>query len=128
MDRSGEMFAIWTGVGMAAIGAGIYGGWSGNGIGPLFGVIMVAALLATFLVYSEQLLKVYQAMRAEEAKAKREPADRIALLREVLDEDEWLAFKDALKRQALAEVGADDGELPLAARVEALESAREHYG
>ncbi|NDJ74941.1 MAG: hypothetical protein GYB65_01670 [Chloroflexi bacterium] len=130
MNQSESMFAIWLGVGLACIGAAItvFGGMPGYGITALFALIMLVALIATAVVYSEQFLKLWQAINREQSKAKRAPEDKIKLLREMLDDDEWESFKATLKEQVLAGYEADptahDGELPLAAQVAAQETTQ----
>lgn len=121
MDHSNELFGIWLGVGIACIGAAIsiFGGMPALAIIVLFALVMIGGGFATILVYAEQLMKARAALHAEQAKVKRAPEDRLALLREMLDDDEWASFKATLKAQVLAgDDAAQDGELPLAALVD----------
>jgi hypothetical protein len=55
-----------------------------------------------------------------EGKTKRESGSKLALLLELMDEDERMAFKESLKQQVLG--GESDGELPFeAGLLEAVE-------
>ncbi len=121
MDHSNELFGIWLGVGIACIGAAIsiFGGMPALAIIALFALVMFGGSFATILVYAEQLMKARAALHAEQAKIKRAPEDRLALLRDMLDDHEWTRFKATLKAQVLAgDDSAQDGELPLAALVD----------
>ena len=133
MDKSGEMFGIWLGVGIACMGAAIsiFGGMSAFSIVVMFTIMTIGALLATALVFSDQLIAGVQAIRTEQTKAKRGPEDKVAMLREMLDDDEWDEFKATLKAQVLDGSGVDaagDGEISLAELVDSQDSTHAHHG
>ena len=109
--------AIWLGTGIICFGVAIYGAETQHNASWLFVLSTVIAFLLTALLW---VLPVITETYDSREKAKRQPADRLALLKELMDEDELAAFKDALKQRMLESVTRGDGELPYDA--EALES------
>jgi hypothetical protein len=91
-------------------------------------VPLIIALIGTFLLWGlPEIPKNNQMLDRQsdegEGKAKRQQGDKLALLMEMMDEDERQAFKAALQQRLLQESGNmayDDGELPYGA--ETLES------
>jgi hypothetical protein len=84
------------------------------------GVGLFVALLATFLFWGlPEVTRMYNARLAARVdempaatKSRRQRGDKLALLLELMDDDEREAFKEALKRRTLDNIGYDDGELP----------------
>ena len=119
----------WGGaIGMAAA----VGEYVAPGDMPLIAAFgLLVALLATFLFWGlPEVTKIYDARLAARLgevptsdKAKRQSGDTLALLLELMDDEEREAFKETLKRRVLEDMGVDDGELPYAA--ETLESLLE---
>lgn len=88
---------------------------------PLLAVFgLVVALLGTFLFWGlPEVTKIYDKRLAANLsetvspdKAKRQSGDKLALLLELMDDDERAAFKETLKKRTLDNMGYDDGELP----------------
>ena len=108
----------WGGaIGMAAA----VGEYVAPGDMPLIAAFgLLVALLATFLFWGlPEVAKIYDARLAARLgevptsdKAKRQSGDTLALLLELMDDEEREAFKEALKQRTLDNIGYDDGELP----------------
>ncbi len=134
------LVGLWFAMSLVAIAAVIGSAIAGEA-GGLFAwalaLPLVIALLATIaILYGERLLGPAASREKAETseKAKRQGADKLALLMDLLDEDERAAFKARLMDEVLAEAGSgSDGELPYDAdSLEALlgdqESARTRRG
>jgi hypothetical protein len=104
---------------------------SHDGLVPLVIVPIIIALIGTFVIWGlpeimkdKDTLKLGGQLDESGGKAKRKQGDKLALLMEMMDEDERQAFKTALQQRLLQETTAntayDDGELPYDA--ETLES------
>lgn len=109
-DLTGPIFGVWFGVAGVAIGLAIYGSETQASITlPLIFTVLIG-MVTTLLIFA---LPYLAAMKLEQDKNKRQPADRLALLMELLDEDERAAFKEALQARALDDMRlGGDGELP----------------
>jgi hypothetical protein len=108
-QRAGATAAVWFGMAIICFAVSTYGTESHNDVSWLFVLLTVIAsaltlLLWTFPAIAESFLN--------REKAKRQPDERLALLKELLDEDELAAFKAVLKERMLESITRSDGELP----------------
>jgi hypothetical protein len=109
---------MWVAVGIGFFALGVYGAETGRDVGWLFVVTLLTALFTT-IVLSGALPGVFIGAAGQE-KTKRHQDDKLALLLELMDNDERRAFTEALKQRVLE--GESDGELPYDAELlEALE-------
>jgi hypothetical protein len=120
-------WAIWIGTGVICFGLAIYGAVTGNDIASLF---ILAMLIAAVTSVSAWVLPSFAARRTEAQpaeKAKRMGDDKLSLLMSLMDDDERVAFKEALKQRLLDSAAAPtDGELPYDAEsLEALLDSQE---
>jgi hypothetical protein len=116
--RMSVLIGMWVAVGLGFFALGIYGAETGRDVGWLFVVTLLATLFTT-IVMAGALPGVLFGEPGQE-KTKRHRDDKLALLLELMDDDERRAFKDALKQRVLD--GEGDGELPYDAELlEALE-------
>jgi len=116
--RMSVLIGMWVAVGLSFFALGIYGAETGRDVGWLFVVTLLATLFTT-IVLSGALPGIFIGAPGQE-KTKRHRDDKLALLLELMDDDERAAFKETLKQQVLA--GESDGELPYDAELlEALE-------
>ena len=87
-------------------------------MGPLAVAAMLAAIVAMFLIWGlPEVTKIYTARAGLQTgvspeKNKRQSGDKLALLMELMDEDERAAFKSTLKQRLLDSADYADGELP----------------
>lgn len=106
MNKSGIMFAMWIGLGIAIFGVSIYGAETGADITPLVLAPIVLGLLATLLI---TLLPDSTTRRTVEdtfaQKGKRESGDGLGALLAYMDEDERADFIAALKDRMLDSAG-----------------------
>jgi hypothetical protein len=116
--RMGVIIGMWMAIGVGLFGVAIYGSESGRDVGWLF---VLAILLPAFttLILSGALPGFSFRTSAQE-KTKRQPDGKLALLLELMDEDERMAFKESLKQRVLD--STSDGELP-AELLEAVDEA-----
>ena len=81
-----------------------------------FAIPIIVAFLGTLIILGRETQlesRALQSSQAEQEKSKRQANEKLAMLMELMDEDERQAFKARLERQVLAEIGtAGDGELP----------------
>jgi hypothetical protein len=119
LQKTGATAAIWFGVGFVCFAVAIYGSETQRDVTLLFTFAILVASVFTLLLW---FMPAIAEIVASREKAKRQPVDKLALLRDLLDDDELAAFKETLKQRVLDSVSAgDDGELPLdAATLEAL--------
>ncbi len=104
-ERGGLVATIWVAMAIVAIVLAV-----ASSVPGLMVIPIAVAVLMTFVMY---LPTIIAAMDQQTPKAKREPGDKLALLLEMMDADERAAFKEALKRRVLDDLGgAEDGELP----------------
>jgi thiol:disulfide interchange protein len=116
-QKVGATAAIWFGMAIISFAVASYGTESQNDVGWLFVLLTVIASALTLLLWTFPVIAESYVNRE---KAKRhQPDERLALLKELLDEDELAAFKAVLKQRMLESVTRSDGELPYDA--EALE-------
>jgi hypothetical protein len=108
-QRAGATAAVWFGTAITCFAVGIYGAESQNDVGWLFVLLTVIASVLTLLLWAFPAIAENYASRE---KAKRQPDERLALLKELLDEDELAAFKEVLKQRMLDSAVRGDGELP----------------
>jgi hypothetical protein len=106
--RMGVIIGMWVAVGIALFSVGIYGAETGRDVGWLFVLTILATMFTTIILSGA--LPVFSFRSPGHEKAKRQLDDKLALLLELMDEDERLAFKEALKQRVLA--SESDGELP----------------
>jgi hypothetical protein len=105
-QRTTLLSVIWFSMGITSIGVAV----SGNLGGRAFITPLLIALLATFAFVG---LPSILAARQQQEKAKHRPQDRVALLLELLSDEERAALKDTLRQQVLGELEpGEDGELP----------------
>ena len=106
-------------MGFVCFSLAIYGSETQNDLTGLFTFAILVASVFTLLLW---FMPAVAEIVANREKAKRQPVDKLALLRDLLDDDALAAFKETLKQRVLDSVsGGDDGELPLdAATFEAL--------
>ena len=116
--RMAVIIGMWVAVSIAFFGVGIYGAETGRDVGWLF---VLAILLPAFTtIILSGALPGFSFRSPGQEKAKRQPDHKLTLLLELMDEDERVAFKEALKQQVLGR--GSDGELPYGAELlEALE-------
>lgn len=116
--RMSVLIGMWVAVGIGFFALGVYGAETGRDVGWLFVVTLLTALFTT-IVLSGALPGVFIGAAGQE-KTKRHQDDKLALLLELMDNDERRAFTEALKQRVLE--GESDGELPYDAELlEALE-------
>lgn len=116
--RMSVLIGMWVAVGLGFFAMGIYGAETGRDVGWIFVLTLLAALFTT-IVLSGALPGVFFGAPGQE-KTKRRQDDKLALLLELMDENERMAFKEALKQRVLDD--ESDGELPYDAELlEALE-------
>ena len=113
--RMAVIIGMWIAVGIGLFSVGIYGAETGRDVGWLF-VLPILITVFTTIILSGALPGFWLRSPGEE-KAKRQRDDKLALLLELMDEDERMAFKEALKQRVLG--SESDGELPYS--VELLE-------
>lgn len=107
---------IWIATAIICFGIAIYGAVTTYDVKVLFALCMMIAIAATGAVWTLPIFEERSGtadLTPEQDKAKRQPADKLALLMELMDEAEREAFKEALKQRVLEEAGSrSDGELP----------------
>ncbi len=100
-ERMTLLGVIWFSMAITSIGVAL------SGMAPAFWIPLLIALLTTFAFVG------LPSLRQDREKAKHQPQDRVALLLELLDEDERAALKASLRQQVLGELTpGEDGELP----------------
>ncbi len=135
INKSAVIVTLWiTMAVLAFFGLTIGSSRMGGELSWYFVLPLLLAFVGTFAVWWTDVLatRMLSSPRsgADSEKAKRQGADKLALLMDLLDEDERAAFKARLMDEVLAEAGSgSDGELPYDAEsLEALlgdqESAR----
>lgn len=133
-SRSESHWAIWIGTGIIAFGIAIYGISTETDVSGLFIMAMVLAAVASAAAWVVPAV-VARRIEAQPAgeKAKRGGEDKLSLLLALMDDDERLAFKEALKQRLLdSATGPTDGELPydaesLEALLDGQDSGRRLY-
>ena len=106
-------WAIWIGTGIIAFGIGVYGAASGADVRALFVVVMLLAAVASLAAWFMPIVAARQFAQPLAEKSKRGGDDKLALLLSLMDDDERVAFKEALKQRLLDNAAApSDGELP----------------
>jgi hypothetical protein len=113
--------AMWT-IATVITLSGLSGQFLGNTIAEGHRVWYVLAPMITVVLTSLMMWGVPEQAWTEKTletsqsdqKAKRQQGDKLALLLELMDDDERQAFKQLLKQQVLEETGYADGELPYA--------------
>ena len=116
--RMAVIIGMWIAVGIAFFGVGVYGAQTGRDVGWLF--ILAILLPAITTIILSGALPGFSFRTPGQEKAKRHADDKLTLLLELMDEDERLAFKEALKRRVLE--SESDGELRYGAELlEALD-------
>jgi hypothetical protein len=123
-ERSGTIIGIWFAAACICFPIMIYGAVTKTNVNWLFALTIIATLAFTLLFW---FMPDPGARAALRQKSKRQPGDQLALLKELLDEDELAAFKTALQDRLLDSAASrHDGELPLDAdTLEALDSIPE---
>jgi hypothetical protein len=106
--RTAVIIGMWIAVGIGLWGVGIYGAETGRDIGWLLALAILLPVLTTLLLSGA--LPGFSFGSSGQEKAKRQSDRKLALLLELMDEDERRAFKEALKQRILE--GESDGELP----------------
>lgn len=98
---------IWIVMGIVSVAV-----VTSNELWPGLFITLMTAILAT--VFLGVLPGLFTTKREEREKAKRSPQDHVAVLLEMMDDDERAAFKAELKQRILNDVDrVQDGELPL---------------
>ena len=107
--------SIWIAVGLIDFGVALSNIEQGNALGWPFMLPLVIALISTLFIWTVPTIlegRVNTAARSDQ-KPKRSSGDMMALLMELMDEDERAAFKQKLQQRLLRDVGyIDDGEIP----------------
>jgi Na+/melibiose symporter-like transporter len=117
-QKVGATAAVWFGMAIICFAVSAYGTESQNDVRWLFVLLTLIASALTLLLWAFPAVAERFLNRE---KAKRQPDERLALLKELLDEDELAAFKAVLKERMLERITRSDGELPY--DVDALVSA-----
>jgi hypothetical protein len=107
-DKTGIISTIWVSAAVMCLAIAIYGATNDQGVESW--VLAFPILMATLLTSALWLSTVLIESRDVIEKTKRQPTDKLALLKELLDDDELDAFKQALKQSLLEQ--QSDGELP----------------
>ncbi|MBN1565133.1 MAG: hypothetical protein JXA10_14915 [Anaerolineae bacterium] len=104
-ERTTIIGVMWFAIALIGIALAI----AGSSPGIIFGLVIIA-LLSTFLL----MRSAEQGVFAGGKRKRQQPADQLALLMDVLDDDERAEFKATLKQRVLAQFdGSGEGELPL---------------
>jgi hypothetical protein len=106
--RMAVIIGMWVAVGIGLFSVGIYGAETGRDVGWLFVLTILATMFTTIILSGAVPGFSFRSLTQE--KAKRQSDSKLALLLKLMDEDERMAFKEALKQQALK--SESDGELP----------------
>jgi hypothetical protein len=106
--RMAVIIGMWIGVGIGLFSVGIYGAETGRDVGWLFALVVLISVFTTLILSGA--LPGFSFRPPGQEKAKRQSDRKLALLLELMDEDERKAFKEALKQQVLE--SGSDGELP----------------
>jgi hypothetical protein len=105
--RMAVIIGMWVAVGIGLFSVGIYGAETGRDVGWLFVLTILATMFTTIILSGA--VPGFSFRSPTQEKAKRQSDSKLALLLELMDEDERTAFKEALKQQALK--SESDGEL-----------------
>jgi hypothetical protein len=111
--RMGVIIGMWIAVGIGLWGIGIYGAETGRDAGWLIALTILLPVLTTIILSGA--LPGFSFRPPSQEKTKRQQDRKLALLLELMDEDERMAFKEALRQQVLG--GESDGELPYEAEL-----------
>jgi hypothetical protein len=106
--RMGVIIGMWIAEGIGLFGIAIYGAQTGRDVGWLFVVAILLPVFTTIILSGA--VPGFSFRPTGQEKAKHHPDDKLALLLELMDEDERIAFKESLKQRVLGSEG--DGELP----------------
>ena len=106
--RMAVIIGMWVAVRIGLWGVGIYGAQTGRDVGWLFALAILLPVFTTIILSGA--LPGFSFRPPGQKKAKHHPDDKLALLLELMDEDERMAFKEALKQRVLGR--ESDGELP----------------
>ncbi len=106
-QRTTIVATMWFAIALIGIAMAI----AGSGTTAIFALVIIA-LLATVLLMREP----GQGLFSYEKQKRSLPADQVAMLMDVLDDDERAEFKAMLKQRVLAQFGdSEEGELPAGA-------------
>lgn len=105
-DKGNIIIGIWVSAAIMCLSVAIYGGANDQGVESwvLAFPILMATLLTSAIWVSTTLIENRDTLQ----KAKRQPTDKLALLKELLDDEEMEAFKQTLQDRILEQ---RDGEL-----------------
>lgn len=106
--RMAVIIGMWVAVGIGLFAVGIYGAETGKDVGWLFVLAILLPIFTTIILSGALPGFTFRSSRQE--KAKRQSDDKLALLLELMDDDERVAFKEALKQRLLE--SESNGELP----------------
>ena len=107
--------AMWIAVAIIDFGVALSTIENNNPLGWPFVLPILVAFLGTLIIWTTQLPRErYNKQSAQgQEKPKREAGDMMALLMELMDEDERAAFKQKLQERVLRDAGyGEDGEIP----------------
>jgi hypothetical protein len=107
VDKTKLISNIWAAAASMCLFFAVYGATNDGGVEAW--VLAFPILMATLLTSAIWVSTVLIENRGDFQKAKRQPADKLALLKEMLDDDELETFKETLKASLLKQ---NDGELP----------------
>jgi hypothetical protein len=106
LNKTSVIAFVWAGAAIMCFSFAIYGAANDRGVESW--VLAFPVLMATLLTSTIWLNTILLESRDVLQKTKRQPSDKLALLKELLDDDELEAFKQALKQNLLEQ---SDGEL-----------------
>lgn len=107
--------SIWIAVGLIDFGVALSNIEQGNALGWPFMLPLIIALIGTIFIWTVPAILERRAGTTQhsEHKAKRDSGAMMAVLMELMDEDERIVFKQKLQQRLLRDVGyIDDGEIP----------------
>ena len=107
--------AMWIAVAIIDFGVALSTIENNSPLGWPFVLPILVAFLGTMIIWTTQLPRErYRRQSTEDqGKAKRGTGDMMALLMELMDEDERAAFKQKLQARVLRDAGyGEDGEIP----------------
>ena len=117
-QRMAVIIGMWVAVGIGLFSVGVYGAETGRDVGWLF-VLTILLTMFTTLILSGGVPGFSFRPPAQD-KAKHQSDSNLALLLELMDENERTAFKEKLEQRVLG--NESDGELPHEAELlEAIE-------
>lgn len=108
--RMAVIVGMWVAVGIGLFSAGIYGAETGRDIGWLFALPILVGMFTTIILSGAMPGFSFRTPGQEKAKRLSASPHKLALLLELMDENERSAFKETLKQRVLD--GGSDGELP----------------